>query len=143
MLMSSLLINSTFAAPTTIVSSAKEFSQDVRFAFLSADLASNFYNLFNFSFFKLSSSPVQTPVASIQVFPGNVIIQQGEKVTFSAIAFDSIGDPISGVELDWEVTEVGLNLPYDQLKSSTFEGRLVGTFLISAKKMVFKRKPQF
>jgi hypothetical protein len=132
-LMFSLLINSVNAAPTTIISSAREFSQDIRFAFISSSIASNFYNLLHFSFFKLNNSPVPTSVASIQVFPGSVTIQQGEKVTFSAIAFDSNEDPISGVELDWEVTEVGLNLPYDQLKSSTFEGRIVGTFLISAK----------
>ncbi len=42
--MCSLIVNSAFAAPMTIVSAAKEFSQDVRFTFLSSNLSGSFYN---------------------------------------------------------------------------------------------------
>ena len=128
-----LLTTSIFAVPTNIAGSAAEIGQDLRFAFLSSNLSTSFYNLFTFSFLKLRTSTNPTPVVSIQVFPGSVTIQQGEKATFSAIGFDADGEPVSGLNLDWEVTEVGLGLPYNHLDSSTFEGKLVGTFLISAK----------
>ncbi len=131
--MCSLLINSVNAAPKAIISSAGEFSQDIRFAFLSSNFASNFYNLFNFSFLRSNNSPSQTTISSIQVFPGSVTIKQGEKVTFSAIALDTDNEPISCLSLDWEAKDVGRNLPSLNLKNSTFQAKVIGTFSISAK----------
>ena len=88
-----LLTTSIFAVPTNIAGSAAEAGQDVRFAFISSSISTSFYNLFNFSFLKLRTSPNPTPVVSIQVFPGSVTIQQGEKATFPAIGFDADGRP--------------------------------------------------
>jgi YD repeat-containing protein len=120
------------AAPKTLIDSAKEFSQDIRFAYLSSSLSVfNFYNLLSFSFSGQSNS--QQSIASIQVFPGSVTVKQGEKVTFSAIGFDSENEPVSGIDLDWEVTDTGRNLSPRSIKNSTFEAKVVGTFSITAK----------
>jgi YD repeat-containing protein len=128
-----IFTSSVPAAPKTMVDSAGELSQDIRFAYLSSSLSSlSFYNLLSFSFFSPSSS-AQASVASIQVFPGNVTVKQGERVTFSAIGFDYENEPISGIDLDWDAADVERGVTFGPLQNSTFEAKYPGTFYISAK----------
>jgi RHS repeat-associated protein len=119
------------AAPKAVVDSGGEFLQDIRFAYLSSSLSA--FNVYNLLSFLSPNSSSQTTVASIQVFPGDVTVKQGEKVTFSAISFDSANEPIGGIDLDWEATDVKRGVTFGHLQNSTFEAKYPGTFYISAK----------
>jgi RHS repeat-associated protein len=128
----SIFMNSVSAAPPIMISAVSEFSQDVRFAFLSSKGFQSFQTLLGFSF--LSLGKVAKPlVTSIRILPGSVTVNQGESVTFSAVGYDSKDEAVGGFDLQWTITDIDHKLPARSLHNSTFEAIVPGTFKVEAK----------
>jgi hypothetical protein len=60
-----------------------------------------FANTFNFSTTSAASSTNTQQINRVQIYPGNVTLNVGRNVVFSAVAFDSEDNPISGVRFTW------------------------------------------
>lgn len=129
LLIITILSVSTPAAPEIIVSATGKMAQDLRYSYLSSNLAFNFSNWFA-GFFKTSSSSKRAASADIKIFPGSVTVQQGEQVNFSAVVYDSQNNPLSGLDFNWQFSDTGRRLPARPLHKGRFEAKVPGTFTV-------------
>ena len=135
----SLLVTSNPAAPNVIAVSAGELSQDVRYSFISS--FGSFENLTSYNplfglFYRLrakGSGRKKQAVAKVEVSPGeNLVIREGEKINFSAIARDAQGNVVQGVEFEW----LGWNYRKAEpvkVKGGVFEGEEPGVYYVGAR----------
>ncbi|MGI8639950.1 MAG: RHS repeat-associated core domain-containing protein [Pyrinomonadaceae bacterium] len=134
-LMTSILANSTPAAPQTIAVSLGEINQDIRFSLLSNDFGAILGNwassfLLFFSSKKLQSSQI----SRIEIRPGrNLTIRQGEPVNFTATAYTAQGIVIGGLKFDWTARDVGRNRNERNLANGIFSAHAPGNFVVTAK----------
>lgn len=132
LLIVSLFSISTPAAPQLIVGKIRESSQDFRFAFFSSRLAMGLPNWLA-SFLSISgNSSVASTANRIEIFPGSVTVQQGERITFSAVGFDAEDAPISAIGFTWHAADTGRGLAPRPLNDGIFEANIIGTFTITA-----------
>lgn len=128
----SLLTVSTPAAPPTIIGSVSNFSQDIRFKFLSSSLAIDFPNWFNGFFASTPTSSENTPITRIQILPGNITIHQGEQVVFTAVGYDAQDAPVSGIDFQWTAADTGRGFDPYAIQDGRFEPWVFGTFTVTA-----------
>jgi YD repeat-containing protein len=91
-----------------------------------------FANTFNFSTTSAASSTNTQQINRVQIYPGNVTVNVGQNVVFSAIAFDSEDNPISGVGFTWQSQKTESGAPVLSMQNSTFSPQTEGTYNITA-----------
>ncbi len=131
-LIMTLLAVSVPAALEVVVNGAKQTAQDVRFAWLSGSFAIDSPWSFFAAFLKPRASSPSSVVTRIEVFPGAKTVRQGEQITFAAVGYDSQNEIVNGIGFRWQVADIGRNLPTRPLINSTFDGKVHGTFRVTA-----------
>ena len=129
----SLLSVSTPAASETIKGIAIRKWQDARFAVLSGGTTPSLPTWFA-AFIKGQSADRNTrTISRIQIYPGALNILQGQETVFSAVGFDSQNQPISGVQFEWTITDLGRGRAPRRLVNATFGARRAGTYLVKVR----------
>ena len=97
-----LLSSSTPAAAQTIIAVAKESSTSFAFWFNSSGLAKLVQGR-GLGNAKRQEKQAErdAKISRLQIFPGDVTIDLGERVRFSAIAYDQDNNPVGGVKIKW------------------------------------------
>ena len=133
LLMTSFLANSTPAAPRTIFASASELGQDIRFAYLSNNYAAALGGWANGLLLLITPKRQTQAISRIEILPADgTVINQGEPVNFTAIAYSAEGDPIGGLKFKWTETDAGRNLNPHNLANGNFAAKNRGSFIITA-----------
>src|SRR5262245_1669008 len=73
----------------------------------------------------------ETKVARIKIYPGDVEIATGEHVIFTAVGFDSDGNAIGGLDVNWECMheDKGKRIT---VRRGSFSSPIAGKFIITA-----------
>ncbi len=136
----SLLVTSNPAAPNVIAVSAGEFSQDVRYSFISS--FGSFENLSSYNplfglFYRLrakGSGTKKQAVAKVEIAPGPSAILEGDELVLSAIARDGRGNAVQGVEFDWKVEDFKNGNPVDaSIEKGVFKDAEPGAYRVKAR----------
>lgn len=132
LLIANFLVLSAPAAPQTVIGAASSSYQDIRFAYLSGGLAPKLPFWFA-ALTKSSRNSNPTPIVSrVQIYPGSVTIAMDQETVFSAIAYDSNDEPVSGVAFEWTARDVGRGRPARPLPNSVFGPHEPGTYAVKA-----------
>jgi RHS repeat-associated protein len=70
-------------------------------------------------------------VSRIQIYPGDVTIQEGERVNFTAVAYDNDDSAVGGVSFTWSAKDQGRNRETRISKSGDFEATVTGDFKLT------------
>ncbi|MBA2335897.1 MAG: RHS repeat protein, partial [Blastocatellia bacterium] len=132
-LIACFLTISTPAAPATIVGTTIRTWQDIRFAFLSSQLAIDFPNWVGAFTGGLRKSRSATQISYIRIFPGAVTLEQGQEMVFAAVAYDSDNEPLSGVDFRWTSTDTGRGRAARPFNISKFRAGSPGTYAVKAR----------
>ena len=90
------------AAPTAIVALAKESSISLAFWFHTSGLAKSIQGSgAGNARAQEKQSDRDAKVSRVQIFPGDVTIDLGDHVSFSAVAYDRDNTPVGGVKIKW------------------------------------------
>ncbi len=129
-----VLASSTPAAPQIITGSVNQFSADASY-------------LFNNKLWNLLAQATnrQTPakqekqndrdarVSKIEISPGNVALQVGQRMIFAATAFDQKGEVVGGVKIKWKAKELSGRKQNKRMSSTgEFFSPVEGEFLVTA-----------
>lgn len=132
-LITCILTVSAPAAPLVIKTSLSETYQDARFNLLSGSFGANLSGWATSLLLFLPTKKQTQSINKIEILPGeDVNIRQGEPVNFSAIAYSTENNPVSGLKFKWTVQDVGRNQQARNLPSGTFPARAAGSFVITA-----------
>jgi len=138
-LLTSILVSSTPAAPRTIVTMASESATTLAFWFHS----SGFARLTQGNG-KAKGQEKQAErdarIDRLQIFPGDLTIDLGERVRFSAIAFDQNNNAVGGVKIKWSGQAPNQSSHVRLTPQGEFEGIAPGSFVIKAE--AFRRTAQ-
>ncbi|HYX72862.1 MAG TPA: hypothetical protein VE732_08825, partial [Nitrososphaera sp.] len=74
----------------------------------------------------------EAQVSRIQIYPGDVTIRVGQKATFSAVAYDSEDNAISGIRFIWRGYDVERSRPAPVSPRGDFKARIKGSFTVTA-----------
>ncbi|MBA2749896.1 MAG: RHS repeat-associated core domain-containing protein [Tatlockia sp.] len=129
----SILTNTVPAAPQTIIGTAGEIAQDVRFGFLSSNSATNFPQWFAGAFLLSKSPNENNRIDRVQIYPGSVTVKQGKLLVLSAVGYNSENEPLSGIEFDWRMRDSQNRFAPRRFHGGKFKSSLAGTFIITAK----------
>ena len=137
LLIISFLSVSTPAAPETIVGTTSRAWQDIRFSFLSSQLAIDAPNWLAFFTVKKPSSDTAAEIARIQIYPapsspGPMRLERGQEMVFSAVAFDSANEPLSGIDFRWSAVEPGSGRAGGSILGSVYKATRLGSFVVKA-----------
>ncbi|MGI8544884.1 MAG: hypothetical protein ACR2MD_15605 [Aridibacter sp.] len=129
----SFLANSTPAATETIAVSIGEIHQDIRFSMASSHLGANIGTLTNNFLLFFFGGKKKADVQKVEILPGDVRVQQGEIVDFSAIAYDYEDTPVSGVKFRWLVENTGGKVSiFSSIRNGRFKPVSPGEYKITA-----------
>jgi len=129
-----ILTISAPAAPMELKGYVRNTARSVRFLYLSGNLTNNLnrWVMAGFAFFGSKSGSQTQDIASIKIFPGSVEIPEGSEYVFAAVAYDYNGDPLSGVDFDWLITDTEERMSPKPLVANLFKAELPGTFKLRA-----------
>jgi RHS repeat-associated protein len=72
-------------------------------------------------------------VSRIEISPGDVTLQVGQRMTFAATAFDAAGEPVGGVHVRWKAKEVGGRKQNKRVSNTgVFVSAVEGEFTVTA-----------
>ena len=84
-------------------------------------------------------------VVSLRIYPGDVTIQFGQQVNFTAVPLDQNGVPVGGVKVQWSalrtsnidltgttISTGGVGLMFGETPSPTFKALMAGVFQVTA-----------
>lgn len=71
-------------------------------------------------------------VSKVKIFPGDVTIEPGVQVVFSAIAYDDEDQPVDGLEAKWTGLNEDKNLPLTVSSKATFISAVPGNYKLTA-----------
>ncbi len=106
--------------------------QDIRFRFLSSQLAIDSPNWFATLFSLQRNADETRAVSRIQIYPGPITLQKNQEAVFAAVAYDSNDEPLSGIDFRWSVTNVATTRLTGGLVGSVFKANRIGTFTVKA-----------
>jgi len=128
-----LLSSSTPAAPATIIAVAKETRVSFIFWWHSSGLAQAIQGRANATLrTQEKQTERDTKVARLQIFPGNATIDRGDRVRFSAIAFDSDNNAVGGVKIKWSYESAIKGNRARLTPIGEFEGIVPGSYTVIA-----------
>ena len=124
-------------APRSIVVSAEEIGQDIRFAYLNGSLSTDLATVvssFATRMLLLVTGTRKDQIGRIDILPGGDLrIRQGEPVNFSAVPYSVEGTPIGGMKFDWSVRDVGRDQPERPMPNGVFHAGQAGIFVVTAR----------
>src|SRR5215204_165727 len=139
MLIVSLVATSAPAAPETIVALTKEYTVSLAFWFNASGWRKVASDLIQG---RRQSDPRQEKqeernarISRIQIYPGKVTLDLGQHVFFSAIAYDSENNPVSGVTVNWSGQDNSRGRPLAISPQGEFEATKAGSFRVVAEVM--------
>jgi RHS repeat-associated protein len=110
-LMMSLLVNSTPAAAQTVLNVTTEWHASLGFWLRANNLPLKLSRTLSM---RQSSPPPQErqeirdgKIDSLRIYPGDVSLKVGERVTLAAVAYDEEGNSIGGVQMKWSARDEG------------------------------------
>ncbi|HKV37416.1 MAG TPA: RHS repeat-associated core domain-containing protein [Pyrinomonadaceae bacterium] len=128
-----MLTSSTPAAPQTIVSVTSETAIDLGFWFHNSGLAKWLQGEGSGSRKKQQKQADRDAlITSLQIFPGDVTVERGERVRFSAVAYDQENNPIGGVKIKWSAKSSAQGRRVRVTPQGEFEGIAAGSFTVTA-----------
>jgi RHS repeat-associated protein len=132
----SLLVTSTPAAPQTVVAVAKETSTDFAFWFQASLLRKVAIRLLQGQDSNGKGQEKQrdrdAKVARIEIFPGDVTVELNEQISFAAVAYDQDNTPVGGVKIKWSGRDSGNGRRIRISPDGEFEATAPGSFNIVA-----------
>jgi RHS repeat-associated protein len=133
LLMVSLLLSSTPAAASTVVSVAKESAVDFSFWYHASGLA-NFIQGQGQGLARGQEQQAErdAKVARVQIYPGDLTIDVGERVRFAAVAYDADNNPVGGVKIKWKSQGANAGNRIRLSPAGELEGVVPGSFTITA-----------
>lgn len=133
LLITSFMVNTTPASTPTIIASAGEFGQDVRYGILSSNWSSKLLNWSSgLLFFLNTSAKKKKQLNKLVILPGNVKVHQGETINFSAIGYGADDEVINGLSATWTVQNADKKANSRTLQGGNFLADFPGDFIISA-----------
>jgi RHS repeat-associated protein len=128
-----LFLSSTPAATQTVVAVAKESSISFAFWFHASGLAKLVQGR-GVARAKAQEKQAErdAKISRLQIFPGNATIDLGERVRFSAVAYDQGNNPVGGARIKWSGQS---SVPGGRVRLTPhgeFEGTAPGSFTITA-----------
>lgn len=128
-----LLVSSTPAAPRLIVDQVKESRTTLAFWWARSDLA-KLLDPQNWRSKKEQEKQEERDarVARLQIFPGDVTVDISEQVSFSAIAFDANDAPVTGVKINFRGSDPTHGKPVRITSNGQFEAMSPGAYRIVA-----------
>src|SRR6201991_339867 len=128
-----MLSSSTPAAPQTIVSVTSETAIDLGFWFHNSGLAKWLQGEGSGSRKKQQKQADRDAlITSLQIFPGDVTVERGERVRFSAVAYDQENNPVGGVKIKWSAKSSDQGRRVRVTPQGEFEGIAAGLFTVTA-----------
>jgi len=128
-----LLSSATPAAPQIIVGVAKESRASFAFWFSASGLAKLIQGrALGNAKAQEKQTDREAKVTRLQIFPGDVTIDPGERVRFSAIAFDQANNPIGGIKIKWSTQGPAKGPRVRLTPHGELEGTVPGTFTVIA-----------
>src|SRR5215470_1376591 len=104
-----LLSSSTPAGPRTLVELSVQWPTEVGMWLRVHDVWPQLLGLLNMQSASASRQEDQADrdgrVSSVQIFPGDVTVQEGQQVNFTAVAYDVKNSPVSGVKFVWRAVD--------------------------------------
>ncbi len=137
LLVISLLATTTPAAPTILVAVASEWKIDLVFWFKSSDWPNTFYRTLLGQFPQRARRQEQQQerdarISRVEIQPVKKIVQAGEQLFLSAIAFDSQDVPVGGVGFEWSSDYRRSDQQDGILPGGAFIASVPGQYVITA-----------
>jgi len=129
-----LLSSSTPAAPQTIVEVAKESTISFAFWYSASGLAKLIQGQ-GIGNARGQEKQVDrdAKISRVQIFPGDVTVDLSDHVRFSAVAYDSDGNPVGGVKIKWSGQGATPQVRVRLSPHGEFEAMTPGSFTITAR----------
>jgi hypothetical protein len=130
-----LLSSTTVAAPRAIADVSQQWHADVAFWLKANDLIPKLWNFIT----QQKANPKQNEpqsardarVSRIQIFPGDVTVEEGQQVNFTAVAYDAQNSPVGGVKFDWTTQDEDQRRDPAQAPRGLFVARGRGNYKIT------------
>ncbi len=132
----SLLITSTPASAQTIVNVVAESKASFAFWLRASRFPEKLYRSLTGQGPQLKTQEKQgdrdAQITRLQIYPGDVTINVGERVAFVAVAYDQQGASVGGTTIKWSAEDTGrVHLSYITARGA-FEPETPGVYLITA-----------
>ena len=134
-LLISLFSNSVFCAPEAprhVALASGKVWQDARFSILSSGILDSITRAL-VGLFVGNRTAISLPISRIEIFPGPLDLLQGQNKTLSAVAYAADGEPLSGINFEWTITDIGRSTPARPMSGPTFRAQTAGTFSVQAR----------
>jgi len=135
-LMVSLLTTSTPAAAQTVVGVGKEWHASLGFWLRANHVPEKLYRALSGQHEGPSPQERQQErdgrVSEIKIFPENITLQIGQKVSLAAVAYDDSGATVGGVNVKWSAQGEGRNSRAHVTPQGDFEALAPGNFKVVA-----------
>jgi RHS repeat-associated protein len=132
----SLLITSTPASAQTIVGVVAESKASFAFWLRANGLPAKLYREFTGQESRPQPEEKQrdrdAQVIRLQIYPGDVTINVGERVAFAAVAYDQQGASVGGTKINWSVEDTGRVHVSHITAHGAFEPETPGVYRITA-----------
>lgn len=137
LLVISLLATTTPAAPTILVAVGSEWKTDLVFWFKSSDWPGTWYHSLLGQFPRRARRQEQQQerdarIVRVEIQPAKRIVQVGEQLFLSAIAFDSQDVPVGGVSFEWRSDYRRRDQQDGILPDGAFIASVPGQYVITA-----------
>ena len=136
LLVISLLSATAPAAPRVIVETSQQVSADISFWLKANKVADRFWNLLTLQNQKPkpeeSQSKRDAKVRRLEIVPGDVTVQEGQQVNFTAVAYDDQNNSVGGVKINWTSQDEDRNVDAGAAPRGTFTARRHGNFKVTA-----------
>lgn len=132
----SLLANSTPAAPKTLLDIATSTKADLTFWLQLNDVKPLLARLVFGDEEKGRNQEKQSErdarVSRLEILPGDVTVQEGQRVNFTAVAFDSDNNAVGGVKIRWSARDEGRSRGVFINQRGDFAARAEGNYKVAA-----------
>jgi hypothetical protein len=71
-------------------------------------------------------------VSRLEILPGDVTVQEGQRVNFTAVAFDSSNNTVGGVKIRWSARDEGRSRGVFINQRGDFAARAEGNYRVTA-----------
>jgi len=132
-----VVCNSTPAAPQTIVAVTTEWQASLSFWMRANNFPGKLYRTLTAQNLPAPKSQEKQKdrdarISRVRIYPGDVTIDLGERVRFSAVAFDQENNPVGGVDVKWSGQSSVQGRRVRLTPQGEFEGTAPGSFTITA-----------
>ena len=136
LLVFSLLTVSTPGAPRAVVETSQQVGADISFWLRANYVIPKLWNLITQQNQKpkpeQSQSERDAKVRRLEILPGDVTVQEGQQVNFTAVAYDEENNPVGGVKIDWNARDEDRNADAGAAPRGTFTAHRHGNFKVTA-----------